>query len=86
VQPAQVLEGFGAFGYELLGFASRAPRSARVVKLLGYDAIKAGDQLVSLARDGELVFRCRLAAQALRIREEPPDIPAEVGLIRLRPP
>jgi len=85
-EPAQAAEGIRVLGYELLGFAHRAPLSAHLVKLLGYDPIGAGDQLVSLAGDGQLVFRCRFVAQALRFREEPADIPAEVGFIRLRPP
>jgi hypothetical protein len=72
---AQAAAGVGALGYELLGFAQRAPLSARFAKLLGYDAIKAGDQLVSLAHDGHLVFRCRLVAQALRFREDAPGNP-----------
>jgi hypothetical protein len=72
-EPAPAAEGIRVLGYELLGFAHRAPLSARLVKLLGYDAIKAGDQLVSLARDGHLVFRCRLVARALRFREDAPD-------------
>lgn len=57
-------------GFELLRFADRAPLSARVARLLGYDAVKAGDQLVSLAQDGHLVFHCRSVAQALRFQED----------------
>src|SRR5215469_6338361 len=60
----------GALGFALLSFAQRAPLSARFAKLLGYDAVRAGDQLVSLARDGELVFRCRAVGEALRLRED----------------
>jgi len=72
-EPANAAEIAGALGFELLRFAHRAPLSARVAKLLGYDAVKAGDQLVSLSRDGELVFRCRSVAQALRLREDAPE-------------
>ena len=57
-------------GFELLRFADRSPLSARVARHLGYDAVKAGDQLVSLAQDGQLVFHCRSVAQALRLQEE----------------
>jgi hypothetical protein len=73
-EPAPAAEATRALGYELLGFAHKAPLSARVAKLLGYDAVKAGDHLVSLAGDGHLVFRCRLVAQALRFREDAGDL------------
>jgi hypothetical protein len=74
---AEPAETFGALGFGLLLFAERAPLSARFAKLLGYDAVKAGDQLVSLARDGELVFRCQAVARALRFRddESPTSLP-----------
>jgi hypothetical protein len=70
-------ETFGALGFELLLFAQRAPLSARFARFMGYDAVRAGDQLVSLARDGELVFRCRLIAQALRFKDDeaPTSVP-----------
>jgi hypothetical protein len=70
-------EAFGALGFELLLFAQRAPRSARFARFLGYDVVKAGDQLVSLARDGELLFRCRAIAEALRFKddENPTSVP-----------
>jgi hypothetical protein len=70
-------ETFGALGFELLLFAERARLSARFAKLMGYDAVKAGDQLVSLARDGELVFRCHAIAQALRFKDDeaPTSVP-----------
>ena len=71
-EPAPAAEVTRALGYELLSFAHRAPLSARFARLLGYDAVAAGDQLVSLARDGHLVFRCRFVAQALRFREDAP--------------
>jgi len=69
-EPAKAAEVTGALGFALLSFAQRAPLSARFAKLLGYDAVRAGDQLVSLARDGELVFRCRAVGEALRFRED----------------
>ena len=74
---AEPAETFGALGFGLLLFAERAPLSARFAKLLGYDAVKAGDQLVSLARDGELGFRCQAIARALRFSddESPTSVP-----------
>ena len=75
-------ETFGALGFELLGFAERAPLSARFAKLMGYDAVRAGDQLVSLARDGELVFRCQAIARALRFADEesPTSVPVSPSM------
>jgi hypothetical protein len=72
-EPSKAAEIAGTLGFELLSFAHRAPLSARLAKLLGYDAVKAGDQLISLSRDGEMVFRCRSVAQALRLREDAPQ-------------
>jgi hypothetical protein len=69
-EPAAAVVTCGELGYELLRFADRAPLSARLARLLGYDAVKAGDQLVSLARDGYLVFHCRSVARALRFHED----------------
>jgi hypothetical protein len=53
-------------GFDLLRLAHKAPLATRFLRFLGYDAVKAGDQLVSLARDGELAFRCKSVAAALR--------------------
>jgi hypothetical protein len=72
-------ETFGALGFELLLFAQRAPLSTRFAKLMGYDAVKAGDQLVSLARDGELVFRGQVIAQALRFKDDEPPTSVPVS-------
>jgi hypothetical protein len=66
-QPAEML---GQLGFAMLLFAEQARLAVWIVKLMGYDPIKAGDNLISLSRDAGVKFRRRSIAQALRLEEE----------------
>jgi hypothetical protein len=57
-------------GIAMLLFADKARLAVWVVKLMGYDPIKAGDNLIGLSRDVGLKFRRRSIAAALRFAEE----------------
>jgi hypothetical protein len=66
-QPAEMLRHLGI---AMLLFAEKARLAIWIVKLMGYDPIKAGDNLISLSRDVGLKFRRRSIAAALRFAEE----------------
>jgi hypothetical protein len=60
-------------GIAMLLFAEKARLAIWIVKLMGYDPIKAGDNLIGLSRDPGLKFRRRSIAAALRFAEDRPD-------------
>jgi hypothetical protein len=66
-------------GYEMLLFADKAPFSARLAKLMRFDPVRAGDDLISLAYDGRLGVRCRSIATALRLNDDE-DLPPADGV------
>jgi hypothetical protein len=59
---------FRELGFQMLSLAQTAWLARRALRLLGFDPIKAGDNLISLAHDPALGFRRRRVAQALRFR------------------
>jgi hypothetical protein len=65
--PAEMLRHLGI---AMLLFAEKARLAIWIVKLMGYDPIKAGDNLIGLSRDVGLKFRRRSIAAALRFEEE----------------
>jgi hypothetical protein len=71
VQPGT--EVFRQLGFQMLIFAHTARMAAWVVKIMGYDPIKAGDNLISLAQDTGLAFRRKSIADALRFNDGPSD-------------
>jgi hypothetical protein len=65
--PAEMLRHLGI---AMLLLAEKARLAIWIVKLMGYDPIKAGDNLIGLSRDVGLKFRRRSIAAALRFEEE----------------
>jgi hypothetical protein len=65
--PAEMLRHLG-IGMLLL--AEKARLAIWIVRLMGYDPVKAGDNLISLSQDPALKFRRRSIAAALRFEEE----------------
>ena len=59
---------FRELGFQMLLLAQTAWLARRTLRLLGFDPIKAGDNLISLAHDPALGFRRRRIAQALRFK------------------
>lgn len=68
----QGTEVFRQLGFRMLMFAQNARFAAWVVKMMGYDPIKAGDNLISLSHDATLTFRRKSIADALRLKEDIP--------------
>jgi len=66
-QPAETLRHLGI---AMLLLAEKARLAVWVVKLMGYDPIKAGDNLIGLSQDVGMKFRRRSIAAALRFEEE----------------
>jgi hypothetical protein len=62
-------EVFRQLGFRMLMFAQNARLAAWFVKMMGYDPIKAGDNLISLSHDAGLAFRRKSIADALRFKE-----------------
>ena len=63
-------ETFRHLGTAMLLLAEKARLAVWVVKLMGYDPIKAGDNLIGLSQDVGMKFRRRSIAAALRFEEE----------------
>jgi hypothetical protein len=59
---------FRELGFQMLLLAQTAWLARRALRLLGFDPVKAGDNLISLAHDPALGFRRRRIAQALRFK------------------
>jgi hypothetical protein len=59
---------FRELGFQMLLLAQTAWLARRTLRLLGFDPVKAGDNLISLAHDPALGFRRRRIAQALRFK------------------
>ena len=69
----QGTEVFRQLGFRVLMFAHKARLAALIVKVMGYDPIKAGDNLISLSHDASLAFRRKSIVDALRLQEDRPD-------------
>lgn len=67
--PEPDAEVFRELGFRMLLLAQNAPLAVRVVKLMGYDPVKAGDNLISLVQEAAPAFRRKSIADALRINE-----------------
>jgi hypothetical protein len=65
--PAEMLRHLGI---AMLLLAEKAHLAVWIVKLMGYDPIKAGDNLIGLSQDVGMKFRRRSIAAALRFEEE----------------
>jgi hypothetical protein len=59
---------FRELGFQMLSLAQTAWLARRALRLMGFDPIEAGDNLISLAHDPALGFRRRRIAQALRFK------------------
>ena len=57
---------FRELGFQMLLLAQTAWLTRRALRLMGFDPIKAGDNLISLAQDPSLAFRRKAIARALR--------------------
>jgi hypothetical protein len=71
--PQQRIEVFTELGFRMLSFAQNARVAFWIVKLMGYDPIKAGDNLISFAQEAAPAFRLISVAEALRLDEAKPD-------------
>jgi hypothetical protein len=71
--PQQRIEVFNELGFRVLAFAQNARVALWIVKLMGYDPIKAGDNLISFAQEAAPAFRVISIAEALRFEEAMPD-------------
>jgi hypothetical protein len=65
-------EVFRQLGFRMLSFAQNARLAAWTVRMMGYDPIKAGDNLISLSHDTGLAFRRKYILDALRFTEGMP--------------
>ena len=63
-EPALIRE----LGFQMLLLAQTARLARWTLRLMGFDPIKAGDNLISLAHDPALGFRRQRIAQALRFK------------------
>ena len=63
---------FRELGFQILMLAHNARLACWSLRLMGFDPVKAGDNLISLAHNPRLVFRRRLIARALRFALLPP--------------
>lgn len=63
---------FRELGFQILMLAHNAQLACWSLRLMGFDPVKAGDNLVSLAQNPRLVFRRKLIARALRFALLPP--------------
>lgn len=59
-------------GYQMLLLMQKARVAFGLVRLMGFDPIMAGDNLISLAQDPRVVFRRKLIAHALRFKGSSP--------------
>ena len=67
--PEPDAEVFRELGFRMLLLAQNAPLAVRVVKLMGYDPVKAGDNLISLVQEAAPAFRRKSIVDALRLKE-----------------
>jgi hypothetical protein len=70
--PENGTEVFRQLGFRMLSFAQNARLAAWTVRMMGYDPIKAGDNLISLSHDTGLAFRRKYILDALRFTEGMP--------------
>jgi hypothetical protein len=71
--PPQRIEVFAELGFRMLSFVQNDRFAFWIVKLMGYDPIKAGDNLVGFSQEAAPAFRLMSIAQALRFEEARPD-------------
>ena len=64
---------FRELGFQILMLAQNARLACWSLRLMGFDPVKAGDNLISLAQDPRLAFRRKVIAQALRFALLPPS-------------
>jgi hypothetical protein len=69
----QRLEVFAELGFRMLSFVQNDRVAFWIVRLMGYDPIKAGDNLVSFSQEAAPAFRLMSIAEALRLEEAKPD-------------
>jgi hypothetical protein len=60
-------------GFQMLLLMQKARVAFRLVQLMGFDPIAAGDNLISLAQDPRVAFRRKLIARALRFKHGKPQ-------------
>ena len=64
---------FRQLGFRMLLFTQNARLAAWVVRMMGYDPVKAGDNLISLSHDTGRAFRRKSVADALRFKDGAAD-------------
>jgi hypothetical protein len=74
---------FGELGFRMLLLAQDAPLAVRVVKLMGYDPVKAGDNLISLVQEAAPAFRRKSIVDALRLKEGAAEVALNPGVRQL---
>jgi hypothetical protein len=67
------IEVFAELGFRMLSFVQNDRVAFWIVKLMGYDPIKAGDNLISFSQEAAPAFRLMSVAEALRLEEAKPD-------------
>jgi hypothetical protein len=78
--PEPDAEVFGELGFRMLLLAQNAPLAVRVVKLMGYDPVKAGDNLISLVQEAAPAFRRKSIVDALRLTDGPAEVALDPGV------
>lgn len=64
---------FRQLGFQILMLAHQARLACWSLRLMGFDPVKAGDNLINLAHDPSLGFRRKAIARALRFALLPPQ-------------
>jgi hypothetical protein len=70
--PAQIQE-FAELGFRMLALAQSDRVAFWIVKMMGYDPIKAGDNLISFSQEAAPAFRLISVGEALHLEEAEPD-------------
>jgi hypothetical protein len=78
--PEPDAEVFRELGFRMLLLAQNAPLAVRVVKLMGYDPLKAGDNLISLVQEAAPAFRRKSIVDALRLKDGPAEAALDPGV------
>ena len=81
--PEPDAEVFRELGLRMLLLAQNAPLAVRVVKLMGYDPVKAGDNLISLVQEAAPAFRRKSIVDALRLKEGAAEVALNPGVRQL---
>jgi hypothetical protein len=67
------IQAFAELGFRMLALAQNDRVAFWIVKMMGYDPIKAGDNLISFSQEAAPAFRLISVGEALRLEEAEPD-------------